>query len=573
MTTFLPTPTRAMKRAALAGLLMCGVAGAAMAAPHAPDPRDAKIHALEQQLQTMQADLAQIHATGGASDDRLAAIQAQMTTFAQALAEIKASTDAAASDIVTLKAPPAGNTVVTTLGNGKPTFATADGRFSANIHSVMQFDAAYYNQASVGPVNTDLRRSGSGAGAEAAHARQLNSGTTFRRARLGVDGKVFGDFEYGAIYEFGGSGAEDGGHIHELWLQYSALKPFHVKVGAFEPIIGMQASASTGSILLMERPGPAEVSRNIAAGDSRSALQIYGNGDLGGGGDTGIGAYWMASGALTGNTVGTINSTGGTTAQPFGEQYAVIGRTAIAPFSGNDWLVHMGVHGQYVFKPNNSGPSTTGVLAAKQYSAQFRDRPESRVDATRLVDTGSIDAKHVYEVALEGGAQYHNLFVEGEYFRYGVNRYVNPLALPDPHFHGWYVEGSWILTGETRRYNRATGAFDGPAVNAPFNLEAGTWGAVELAARYSDLNLNYRPGTLLTAATPDAIRGGDQRILSFGVNWYLNPTIRFMVDYQHVKVNRLAPTADFGSAAGTLPAGAQIGQTFDTIALRSQLQF
>jgi len=557
----------------LAGFLMCGVAGAALAAPRGPDPRDAKIQMMEQQLQQMNAELTQLRASGGTSDEKLSAIQAQMDAFAKDMAELKGASDAATADILTLKAPPAGNAVTPTLGNGKPTFATTDGRFTANVKSVMQFDAAYYNQNAVGPVNTDFRRSGSGSGAEAAHARQLNSGTTFRRARFGVDGKVFGDFEYAAIYEFGGSGGEDGGHIHELWMQYSALKPFHIKVGAYEPIIGLQASASTGSLLMMERPDAAEVSRNVAAGDSRSALQIWGNGDIGGGGDTGIGAYWLASAALTGNTVGTINSTGGATAQPFGEQYAVIGRAAIAPFSGNDWLVHLGVHGQYVMKPNNSGPSANGITAAKQYSAQFRDRPESRVDATRLVDTGSIDAKHVTEAAVEAGAQYHNFFVESEYFRYGVNRYVNPTNLPDPSFHGWYVEGSWILTGENRRYNRASGAFDGPAVNAPFNLSAGTWGAFELAARYSDLNLNYHQGLLGTAATADAIRGGEQKILTVGMNWYLNPTIRFMLNYQHVKVNRLAPTADFGSATGTLPVGSQIGQTFDTIALRSQLQF
>ena len=571
MKTKLPARPCFLGRAALAGLLMCGVAGAALAAPRGPDARDAKIHALEQQLQTMESDLAQLRSTGGVSDEKLAAIQTQMTAFAQQLDEVKAATDTASTDIATLKAPPTGNTVVTTLGNGKPTFATADGRFSANIHSVMQLDAAYYNQAAVGPLTSDFRRSGSGGGAEAAHARQLNSGTDFRRARLGVDGKVFGDFEYGAIYEFGGSGAEDAGHIHELWLQYSGLKPFHIKVGAFEPIIGLQASASTGSLPLLERPAPAEVGRNVAAGDSRSAIQVYGNGDIGSGGDSGIGAYWLASAALTGNTVGTINSTGGSTAQPFGEQYAVIGRAAVAPFSGNDWLVHLGVHGQYVIKPNNSAPSVVGVPVAGQYTGQFRERPETRVDGTRLVDTGGIDAKHVYEAALEGGAQVRNFYVEGEYFRYGVNRNVNPLSLPDPRFHGWYVEGSWVITGEPRRYNRGNGAFDGPAVNAPFNLKAGTWGALELAGRYSDLNLNYHQGALLTTATSDAIRGGEQKIWTAGLNWYLNPTIRFMFDYQHVNVNRFAPVANFGG--GVLPAGAQVGQSYDAVEMRSQLQF
>ena len=144
---------------------MCGVAGAALAAPRGPDPRDAKLQMMEQQLQQMNAELTQLRASGGSSDEKLSAIQAQMDAFAKDMAELKGASEVATADILTLKAPPAGNAVTATLGNGKPTFATADGRFTANIKSVMQFDAAYYNQAAVGPVNTDFRRSGSGAGA------------------------------------------------------------------------------------------------------------------------------------------------------------------------------------------------------------------------------------------------------------------------------------------------------------------------------------------------------------------------------------------------------------------------
>ena len=128
-----------------------------------------------------------------------------------------------------------------------------------------------------------------------------------------------------------------------------------------------------------------------------------------------------------------------------------------------------------------------------------------------------------------------------------------------------------MLTGEPRRYNQVNGAFDGPAVNFPFNPNAGTWGAWELAARYSDLDLNYHEGLPLTAPTAEAIRGGEQKISTVELNWYLNPVVMFKLGVSHVEIDRLAPSANFGG--GTYPVGSQIGQDFNTITLRSQLSF
>src|SRR6202008_3615333 len=99
---------------------------------------------------------------------------------------------------------------------------------------------------------------------------------------------------------------------------------------------------------------------------------------------------------------------------------------------------------------------------------------------------------------------------------------------------------SWMLTGEHRRYNGSTFAFDGPAVDHPFSRDDGTWGALELALRYSDADLNYNQGAPGTAPAAEAVRGGDQRIVSGGLNWYLNPVVRFMLEYQDVRVNRLS---------------------------------
>ena len=92
---------------------------------------------------------------------------------------------------------------------------------------------------------------------------------------------------------------------------------------------------------------------------------------------------------------------------------------------------------------------------------------------------------------------------------------------------------------------------------------------MELALRYSDLDLNHHKGAAGFAIPADGVRGGDQRIFATAVDWYLNPIVRFVFQYQHVDVARLSPSA----AAYATPVGAQIGQTYDTFAVRSQLAF
>ena len=434
---------------------------------------------------------------------------------------------------------------------GKPVIQSADGRFSATLHAVMQFDTGIYSQAPAGPPATDFRRGA--AAADSAHARDLNNGTDFRRARFGVDGKVFGDFEYNALFAFDGSGGEDAGHVQELWIQYSGLKPWHIKVGAFPPSIGLEDANSTNGMPFLERPASADIARSMAGGDFREAAQLYANTDR-----------WFLSGAVATRLVGTINSTGSSTAQTFDQQVSVIGRAAIVPFQGDGWMVHAGVHGSYVISPPDVGGPD---VVAGRSPIQMRERPELRIDGTRLIDTGAIDAVHASTAGAELAAQVQNLYVEGEYEHYSIDRRLS--ALSNPHFHGWYVEGGWVLTGEARRYNKTTFAFDAPAVDHPFDIRNGSWGALELVLRYSDIDLNYHEGLAGVATPADGVRGGEQTIIAGGFNWYLNPVVRLMVDYQHVKIDRLSPSA----ATFATPAGAQIGQSYNAVSVRSQFSF
>ncbi|MBX3482327.1 porin [Phenylobacterium sp.] len=527
--------------ATLAGFLLCGASGAALAAPAAAN--DARLQAMQRQLDDMRAQLDQIRGAGNQSA-QLSAIQQQLDTMAAQLADMKTQQEEAGAAIATLQLPPQGATTVPTLPNGKPQLVTADGRFTANIKAILMLDGGKYFQKDNLPA--------------AVTGRDLNDGFNFRRARIGLDGKLFRDFDYSFIYEFGGSGQEDPGRLYEASLTYTYLKPFRFKVGAFEPNIGLAAAVSTSQMPLMERPAPAEVARGVAAGDSRVGFQAQANGALGGG-DDGVAARWMISTAYTANVIATGSSAAAATAQPFDEQNAWIGRVTVAPFDGPNWQAHLGANYQYVIHPNDAGAAAT-----PRYASQLRDRPELRLDGVRLVDTGAIDSRHTTVFGLEGSFGTGPIVLEGEWFRYRIDRRITTaVAPPDPHFTGWYIQGSWILTGEQRQYNPVEARWDGPRLTYTFNPEAGTWGAFEVAARYSDLDLNYRegaPGTTPAAAV-GAVRGGEQKIYTLGLNWYLNPAMRLMFDYQHVDIDRLGAT------------GLQVGQEYNAVAARGQVNF
>ncbi|MGI8839565.1 MAG: OprO/OprP family phosphate-selective porin [Caulobacteraceae bacterium] len=548
---------RAFLLGALALAASLGASGAALAQQSpasAADARDARIGQLEAQARAMVA----------ANRSEAAQIQA----LTSAIGDLETARSAPAEAIQTIpppapppaKGPPA---AIASIAGGKPVIASADGRFSLTLHGIAQFDAALYDQSPPGPIATDERRSGPALGASATnvdltHARQLKDGDLFRRARIGFDGTAYGDVDYRLIFDFGsGGGVENAGQLYEAWVQYSGLEPFKFRIGAFPPSIGLEDQGSTSFIPLLERSAAGDIARGFVAGDTRTAAEVFANGD-----------HWLASFAVTGRAIGVINTgTASPTPQTYGDQLGLVGRLAATPLHGSDWLIHVGAHGSYlVTPPNVAGPPLTDIPPASG-AVTFSNTPELRVDGTRLINTGAIPAAHADEAGLEFAVQKRNFLLQSEYEHFDVER--TGVGVTDPHFQGWYVEGSWILTGEARKYNPQSAAFDGPPVAHPFDPAAGSWGAVELAARYSDMDLNYHAGALGTAPAADAIRGGDLRVIGAGINWYWNPLVRFMFDYQHVHLDRLSPDAALYQTA----QGAQIGQSYDAFSMRSQFAF
>lgn len=452
-------------------------------------------------------------------DQEIAELREEVHELAAQVADLKSATSSGLKEVRASQS----TLPQVSISNGRPTIATADGDNKFAIRSVVQFDAAHYD---VSPLRTD---------------NDLASGTNFRRARIGFDATVFKNWNIALWGDFGGSGGETP-VLNQAFIEYAGFKPFggttqlRLRVGAWATPTGEEDATSNTDSLFLERAAIAELVRGIAGGDGRSGVGAFWSGDR-----------WYVSGVLTGAVVGVP-----ATAE-FDEQEGYLARVAVNPIHGADYDVHLGANVTGVLKPADT---TAGPLTAQ--AIRLRERPELRVDGTRLVDTGNIAADGLTAWGLEGGASFKSLLLQSEWFKINVDRQG---VLFDPSFSGWYVQGAWALTGEHRAWSSANGGFRGIKPNHNFNPAKGGWGAFEVAARYSVLDLNDQSGLAGAAAPAGGIRGGRQEITTVGLNWYPNTVVRFLLDYQWANINRLNA------------AGASIGENVKTLSFRSQFAF
>jgi phosphate-selective porin OprO/OprP len=120
----------------------------------------------------------------------------------------------------------------------------------------------------------------------------------------------------------------------------------------------------------------------------------------------------------------------------------------------------------------------------------------------------------------EAALVYGPFSLQGEYMYSGVDTPGGE----DPSFQGAYVYASYFLTGEHRAYKTSAAAFD--RVKPKKNFGAGGPGAWEVGLRYSYLGLN-----------DGEIEGGELSDFTVGLNWYLNPNTRFMLNYVHADLD------------------------------------
>jgi len=306
------------------------------------------------------------------------------------------------------------------------------------------------------------------------------TGTEFRRARLYVAGKLYHDVEFKAQYDFAGGTTA----FKDIYLGLENLPLIsHVRVGHFKEPFSLEMLTSSKYATFMERGLPNDVapSRN-----------------------TGIAAYEKFAGGRVTWALGGFRETDGV-GNGFGSdsKYNVTTRLTGLPWyeDGGARLLHVGLSYSHKFRNNDA--------------IRFRQRPEAHLSPARFVDTQDITSDGVDLINPEAALVVGPFSLQGAY----TQAFVNTPGGADPDFQGWYVYASYFLTGEHRPYKTSAAAFDRVHPKADF-LHGKGRGAWEVAARYSHLDLD------------DAgVKGGKLDDVTAGLNWYLNPNLRFSANY------------------------------------------
>lgn len=391
--------------------------------------------------------------------------------------------------------------VEVSLKNGRPVFTSASGAYTFGISGRAHIDVGGYHQNNSDETQMIAATGNTG----------LRGNANFRRARLSFNGTLAKDWQYNIEFNLGDSGTESNARIYEIALTYKAIDGYNFIVGATKPRMTLDDSTSSNDITFIERATAVNLATTPAAGEARMSVGgTYNN-------DNFFGAAFYTSGvAEAGAGLTDYDSSN------------VVGRLAYATSPKEGLNFHIGASGSHSF--NLPGDAI-----------RFRDRPELRVDAQRMIDVNfanNVDTVSVYGPEL--AVNYGPFRAQGEYYRYDVNRLVGN----DINLNAWYLQASWVITGEPYKYDIKKGAYSGVKPNNPFSTVTGGYGAWEVAARYSQADLND---------TSNNIFGGEQRIITLGLNWYVNNNMRFMLNYLDVDVeDRTAALRDFGHQAVAL---------------------
>lgn len=304
----------------------------------------------------------------------------------------------------------------------------------------------------------------------------LANGSSVRRFRPYVAGTFLKDWQFRASYELAG-----GGSVIDAYVIYKAFEPLTITVGNFVQPYGFESVASDKTNLFAERALLFVFAVNRAPGIAIGSS----------------GAHWSLAGGVFTEPLAVADAGD--------EGYGAAVRASFAPYTEAGRVLHFGfgMQGRWPSQDNGSTPGST---------LRTRSKPESDLSALRLVDTGEIGGGVRRTLALnpEFAFGYGAFSLQAEYMAVRVER----SRAVDLDFSGWYVQTSYALTGEPRPYRGSRGVFDGIKPARPFARDGG-WGAWELAARLSALDLSDRN-----------IQGGRERNLTLGLNVYPNALLR-----------------------------------------------
>lgn len=322
---------------------------------------------------------------------------------------------------------------------------------------------------------------GSGGNALEEEVGDIENSVEVRRARLYSSGTIYDNVEYKLQFDFAGGDAD-------LKDGYVGIKKMFgntgVRIGHFNEPFCLDELTSSKYISFIER----STSTAFAPGRNMGAM-LHGHNNK-------KSATWA---------LGYFRNT-----DDYGED-----SNKASHFTGRATFTPM-------YEDKGKRALHLGIAAShRDYvsTARFRARPEVH-DTHRFVDTGSFDADSALALGLEAALVEGPFSLQGEYMRTSVSVPTDD----SPTFSSYYLQATCFLTGEHRKYKPKSGGFSRTKPHSDFLTmtedEKPHSGAWELTARYSALDLDDA-----------AINGGQLKDITLGLNWYLNPNTRMMVNY------------------------------------------
>jgi phosphate-selective porin OprO and OprP len=429
------------------------------------------------------------------SAEEIKALREQITLLQQRLDAIEAKENAKSeADKQAAAAKPAPEApkptdVITTLGKGSIiNFTTQDKSYGFQIKARFQLDGHYFTDDTDG------------------NGTARNDEFYVRRALITFKGTV-GNWNYVLTPNLVGASAAVG--IDDAWIEYAFSDQLHIWGGRFPTLEGWEMYQSNGKLTFVERGLPSNLTTGreiglMATGNAFNKIVNYGAA--------------LIDGALDGNTqLNNVNLSG---------DMDVVGKITITPFAPMKGSVLAGLT---VGASGSYGQENVTLDGTTDKSISYKTAGR----CTFLkIQTGTLINGNRYRLNPQASYYYGPVGFVGEYLSssYDMTRGGLKHSIDNT---GWTAQASWVVTGENASAN-------GVKPNHPFSLNAGGWGALELAARFNALTGDK---DLFTGTSSQilAASGSVQKAEAYavGLKWYLTENLLWMLDYENTDFSGL----------------------------------
>ena len=358
--------------------------------------------------------------------------------------------------------------------NGKLLFSSDNGDFQWWFDSRIQVDGAIYNE----------------------NLNEMSNGIILRRATFALKAVLWRDWQAEFDMDFGEDVSVDNQtDWRDMWIKYTFPKfNLSLQVGNFKEPFGLERLGSSRMLTFMERSTVSGITLGRRMGGS---ARYWTN-------------NWQVTAALMGHELGSRVDKG-----QQDEGWSTNLRITGAPINNFGENLHLGVAGSYKI------PDVTTEL--RPNTIEVSARTETYVFDPKLLHTGDINNVNYFNrygfelMYIKGPFYFQSEFIGASIYRW--------YGSPTVNLQGGYAMVAWVLTGETRYYYVDEGEV------GPIEKPKNSWGALEVAARYSITNLND---------FDTDIHGGQSNQLMLGLNYYPNMNIKLQFNYSYVNLDEFA---------------------------------